>query len=80
MRNSGLGSLIVLYSDFAVVRIDVEQSIYEVTEDAGSVEICANLSGPNIERSLAVFLVTSEDTAQGIKYCTMIYLHDISIS
>ena len=58
--------LIALYSDFAVVRVDIDQSIYEITEDAGRVEICASLSGPNIERSLMVFLVTSEDTAKGI--------------
>jgi hypothetical protein len=50
-----------------VVRIDLDQTVYEVVEDAGSVEVCATLSdsGPGIERNLMVFLIISEDTAQG---------------
>ena len=48
-----------------VVRINLSRTAYEMLEDAGSIEICATLSGPDIERSLMVFLITSEDTAQG---------------
>lgn len=51
---------------FLVVRIDLNQTSYEVVEDAGSNEVCATLSGPGIERELMVLLITSEDTAQGI--------------
>ena len=48
-----------------VVNIDLNQTAYEIMEDAGSVEVCAILSGPGIERNLMVFLITLEDTAQG---------------
>lgn len=48
------------------MRIDLNQTSYEVVEDAGSNEVCATLSGPGIERDLMVLLITSEDTAQGI--------------
>ena len=47
------------------MRIDFDQTAYEVVEDTGSVEVCAMLSGPDIERNLMVFLITSEVTAQG---------------
>ena len=53
-------------SMYAVVMVDLNQATYEVAEDAGSVEVCATLSGPGIERNLMVLLVTFEDTAQGI--------------
>ena len=46
------------------MRIDFDQTAYEVVEDAGSVEVCATLSGPDIERNLMVLLIISEDTAQ----------------
>ncbi len=48
-----------------VVRVDLDQTAYEVVEDAGSFEVCATLSDPGIERNLVVFLIVSEDTAQG---------------
>ena len=51
-----------------VVRVDLSQTTYEVTEDAGSVEICAMLSGPGIERNLMILLVISEGTAQGMQW------------
>ena len=47
------------------MRIDLNQTTYEIVEDAGSVEVCATLSGPGIERNLTLFLITLEDTAQG---------------
>lgn len=48
-----------------VVRIDLNQTAYEIVEDAESTEVCATLSGPGIERNLMLFLITLEDTAQG---------------
>ena len=50
---------------FAVVRVDLNQTMYETVEDAGSIEICASLFGPAIERNLMVLLITSVNTAQG---------------
>lgn len=46
------------------MRVDLSQTTYEVMEDAGSIEVCATLSGPGIERNLMILLVTSEGTAQ----------------
>ena len=51
---------------YVVVQVEFSQTAYETTEDARGVEICADLSGPDIERSLMVFLTTSEGTAQGM--------------
>ena len=45
--------------------VDLTQTVYEAPEDAGSVEVCAILSGSDIERTLSVQLLTSENTAQG---------------
>ena len=45
--------------------VDLTQTVYEAPEDAGSVEVCAILSGPDIERTLSVQLLTSKNTAQG---------------
>ena len=64
--------MIVLYTLYlmnifcaTVVKVDLSRTAYEILEDAGSIEICATLSGPGIQRSLMVLLITSEDTAQG---------------
>ena len=51
---------------YVVVQVEFSQTVYETTEDSGGVEICAELSGPDIERSLMAFLTTSEGTAQGM--------------
>lgn len=48
-----------------MVRIDLVQTDFEVPEDVENVEICATLSGSDIERNLIVLLVTDVDTAQG---------------
>ena len=47
------------------MRIDFDQTAYEVVEDAGSIEVCGTLSGPDIEQNLMVLLITSDVTAQG---------------
>ena len=49
-----------------VVRIDLNQTTYEIVEDVGGIEVCDTLSGPGIERNLMVLLSTFEDTAQGM--------------
>ena len=55
---------------FTVVNVSLQQDLYVVLEDAGSVTVCASLSGEN-ERMVVVSLSTQPDTAAGKTYIIM---------
>ena len=49
----------------AVVTIGLEETMYTVNEDGGSVEVCAVIVDGTLERDAVVVLSTSEGTATG---------------
>ena len=50
----------------AVVTVTVQQPSYPVQESAGSVTVCAILSGVTLERALLVDVMTQDGTAMGV--------------
>ena len=49
----------------AAVNITLEQEVYEIPEDGGSLDICAILSDGVLERNVIVSLSTANGTAFG---------------
>ena len=49
------------------VQVRLQNSVYNTTEDAGSVTLCAVIS-ENFARTVIVSLVTSPATAEGTSY------------
>ena len=59
-------SAIVEIQDESTVTIQFTDTVYSVREDDGSIEICAELSGGMLERSIEVNFATQSSSATGV--------------
>ena len=67
----------VAIQDESTVDIEFAANLYSVREIDGSVQVCAELSGGTLQRSILVTLTTLDSTATGILYLyiSLVYLY-----
>ena len=61
----------VAIQDLSTINIDFDSSVYAVREVDDVIEICAQLSGGTLQRSIEVEFATQDSTATGtfLRYC-----------